>query len=92
VDESDQFVQRHKCPNWNSNPNNKTASSGELRRNEQAQKVNGHVVEILVIPLAEANKLLSIKGTEYELVGSDPVKVVNDEFFVVIGRKSLDSN
>jgi hypothetical protein len=93
VDGNGQLVQRHRCPNWNPNSNNKTASPEKLQRNKQAQIVSGHVVEIQVIPLAEANKLLSIKGAgEYELVGSDPIKVLHDQFFVVIGRKSFDSN
>ena len=53
------------------------------------KKNNYQVVnEIRVIPIVEANKLLA--DSEYEVVGSDPVKVVNGHFFVVIGKKNAD--
>lgn len=89
INENNQFVRRHKCPKWNVYSNNRHTGPGKLQHNEQAQIVD----EIQVLPLDEANKLLSIEDTkEYELVGSDPVKVVHDEFFIVIGKKSFDPN
>jgi hypothetical protein len=42
--------------------------------------------EVQVLPLEQANKLLS-SSNEYELLGADPIKIVNDQFLAVIGRK-----
>lgn len=41
--------------------------------------------EILALPLEEANKLLP--SGEFEPVGPDPVKVIDHQFFVVLGKK-----
>src|SRR5215469_7293446 len=41
--------------------------------------------EILALPLEEANKLLA--SGSYEPVGTDPVKIIDHQFFVVLGKK-----
>jgi hypothetical protein len=41
--------------------------------------------EFQVLPIEEANKLLP--SGEFEPVGPDPVKVIDHEFFVVLGKK-----
>jgi hypothetical protein len=50
------------------------------------KKTIDRTTEVQVLPLEQANKLLS-SSNEYELLGTDPIKVVNDQFFAVIGRK-----
>jgi hypothetical protein len=43
-------------------------------------------VEIHILPIEQANQLLVIIK-DFDLVGADPMKVVNEEFFAVIGKK-----
>ena len=42
-------------------------------------------LEILALPLEEANKLLA--SGSYEPVGTDPIKIIDHQFFVVLGKK-----
>jgi hypothetical protein len=44
------------------------------------------MVEIQILPVDEANKLLA-SSNQFEVIGSDPIKVVNEQFFAVIGKK-----
>ena len=44
------------------------------------------LVEIQILPVEQANRLLA-SSTQYELVGADPVKVLDGQFFAVIGSK-----
>jgi hypothetical protein len=44
------------------------------------------VVEVQALPIEQANQLLATeKGVE--LIGSDPVKVLNGQMYLIIGRK-----
>jgi hypothetical protein len=43
-------------------------------------------VEVQALPIEQANILLAT-AEEYELIGVDPIKVVNGTFFALIGRK-----
>ncbi len=45
-------------------------------------------MEVQALPIEEANKLLAA-SQDYELVGTDPVKILNDQLFVVIGKKEM---
>lgn len=65
-----------------------TQTQKQFSSSSSSKHQDDDVIEIQVLPLEEANKLLAI-GAEYEIVGYDPVKVLNGQFFVVIGRKSL---
>ncbi len=57
-------------------------------RNKQyfSKKTITRILELKALPLVQANKMLET-AEDYEPLGTDPVKVVNGEFFVVIGRK-----
>jgi hypothetical protein len=57
-------------------------------RNKQyfSKKTINRILELKALPLVQANKMLET-AEDYEPLGTDPVKVVNGEFFVVIGRK-----
>jgi len=41
--------------------------------------------ELQALPLEEANKLLA--SGSYEPVGTDPIKIIDHQFFVVLGKK-----
>jgi hypothetical protein len=43
--------------------------------------------EIQILPIQEANKLLAGSGNQFELIGTDPIKVINQQFFVALGKK-----
>jgi hypothetical protein len=43
-------------------------------------------VEIQILPVEEANKLLA-SSNQFEVIGADPVKVVNEQFFAIVGKK-----
>lgn len=45
-----------------------------------------NIHEIKVIPLREANEYLLSKNLEYQIFGSDPVKVINNEVYVVMAK------
>jgi hypothetical protein len=47
----------------------------------------GNVTEIKVFTLDEANKHLANNQNSYEIFGSDPVKIVNNEIKVVMARR-----
>ena len=42
-------------------------------------------VQVQILPIEQANQFLAIK--DFELVGTDPIKIVNGQFFAVIGKK-----
>jgi hypothetical protein len=48
---------------------------------------SGNVTEIKVFTLDEANKHLTKNQNSYELFGSDPVKIVDNEIKVVMARR-----
>ena len=43
------------------------------------------VSQIQILPIEEANKLLD--SNQFELVGTDPIKVIGDKAYVVLGKK-----
>lgn len=45
------------------------------------------ISEIQIKPIEEANKLLANSSDQFELVGIDPIKVVKEQFFAVLGKK-----
>jgi len=44
------------------------------------------IVEVQALPIQEANQLLST-SENIELIGSDPVKVINGQLYLIVGRK-----
>ena len=48
------------------------------------------LVEIQILPIEQANKLLAT-STQFEVIGKDPIKVINQQFFAVLGRKDQDN-
>jgi hypothetical protein len=66
----------------------KTKVQYEANKNRQQyfKKSIYRTVEIQALPIEQANKLLSA-AEDYDLVGTDPVKVINGELLVVIGKK-----
>ena len=45
-------------------------------------------MEVQALPIEEANKLLAA-SKDYETIGTDPVKVLNGELLVIIGKKEM---
>ena len=64
-----------------------TKAEYEARKQQQyyGKRSIYRTVQVQIVPIEEANRFLAIK--EFELVGADPIKIVNGEFFAVIGRK-----
>jgi hypothetical protein len=59
-------------------------------RNSRAGSTKGpmyRVSEIQMLPIEEANKLLASSNNQFELVGIDPIKVIDQQFFVALGKK-----
>jgi hypothetical protein len=55
-------------------------------------KKSDKVTEIQAVPVEEANKLL-LADKDYNVIGSDPVKVLDGKFFVILCKsESQDSN
>jgi hypothetical protein len=66
-----------------------TKAEHEARRQHQffgKRSTTYRTVEIQILPIEQANQLLAI-AKEFELVGTDPIKIVNEQFFAVIGKK-----
>jgi hypothetical protein len=59
---------------------------GNNRYGSTRTSVDGLYTEFQVLPLEEANKLLATSN-EFEPIGTDPVKVIGQQFFVVLGKK-----
>jgi hypothetical protein len=67
-----------------------TKAEHEARRQQQQQQYYGkrpiyRTVQVQILPIEQANQFLAIK--EFELVGTDPIKIVNGQFFAVVGKK-----
>jgi hypothetical protein len=66
-----------------------TKAEHEARRQQQQQYFGKRpiyrTVEVRILPIEQVNQLLSLK--EFELVGTDPIKVLNGQFFAVVGKK-----
>jgi hypothetical protein len=59
----------------------------ESRRQQQyfGKRSIYRTVQVQILPIEEANRLLAIK--DFELVGTDPIKIVDGQFFAVVGKK-----
>jgi hypothetical protein len=44
------------------------------------------VSQIQILPIEEANKVLA-SNDQFELVGIDPIKLIDQQFFVALGKK-----
>jgi hypothetical protein len=66
-----------------------TKAEHEARRQQQQQYFGKRqiyrTVQVQILPIEQANQLLAIK--DFELVGTDPIKIVNGQFFAVVGKK-----
>lgn len=51
-----------------------------------SKKLVYRTIEVQVLPIEDANKLLTASN-QYELVGTDPIKAVDGQFFAVVGKK-----
>jgi hypothetical protein len=60
-------------------------------RQRRFYRKSNRVTEIQAVPVEEANKLL-LACKEYDLIGSDPVKVVDSKFFVILGRRESEDS
>ena len=43
------------------------------------------------MPLSEANAYLSVGNQEYQIFGNDPVKIINNEVYVVMAKYAQPS-
>jgi hypothetical protein len=69
----------------------KTREEHEARQKQSFfRKPIPRVIELLVLPIEEANTLIAAEK-EYELIGNDPVKIINSQFFVIVGRKQREN-
>jgi hypothetical protein len=69
-----------------------TKAEYEARNKQQSfRKIAYRTVEVQALPIQEANKLLAA-AQDYELVGTDPVKILNGELLVVIGKKEMKND
>jgi hypothetical protein len=69
-----------------------TKAEYEARSKQQSfRKAAYRTVEVQALPIEEANKLLAA-AQDYELVGTDPVKILNGELLVVIGKKEMKND
>jgi hypothetical protein len=68
----------------------RTKEEHEARQKQYFKKQIYRVVELLVLPIEEANILIAA-NKEYELVGNDPVKVLNGQFYAIVGKKQRSS-
>jgi hypothetical protein len=64
-----------------------TKADHEARRQQQSygKRPIYRTVQVQILPIEQANQVLAIK--EFELVGTDPIKVLNGRFFAVVGKK-----
>ena len=67
-----------------------TKAEQETRRQQQQQSYGKRpiyrTVQVEILPIEEANRLLAMaKG--FELVGTNPIKIVDKQFFAVVGKK-----
>jgi hypothetical protein len=47
-----------------------------------------NILEIKIMPLVEANSHLQNEKDEYQIFGSDPVKIINNEVYVLMVKRS----
>jgi hypothetical protein len=60
----------------------------EARRQQQyfSKRSTYRTFEIQILPIEQANQFLAI-SKDFELIGTDPIKVLNGQFFAVVGKK-----
>jgi hypothetical protein len=68
-----------------------TKAEYEARRQQQQQQYFGkrsiyRTVQVQILPIEQANQLLAMTK-DFELVGTDPIKIINGQFFAVVGKK-----
>jgi hypothetical protein len=70
-----------------------TKAEHEARRQQQQQYFSKRsiyrTVQVQILPIEQANQLLAMTK-DFELVGTDPVKIVNGQFFAVVGKKQRE--
>jgi hypothetical protein len=47
-----------------------------------------NIVEIKIMPLSEANDYLRSERPEYQIFGNDPVKIINNDVYVLMVKRS----
>jgi hypothetical protein len=64
------------------------AMNNDKTTNQPRRYMNhvNNVHEIKIMTLSEANDYLSSKDQEYQIFGSDPVKIINNEVCVVMAK------
>ena len=50
-----------------------------------------NIHEIKIMPLSEANNCLQSECREYQIFGSDPVKIINNDVYVLMVKRSGDT-
>jgi hypothetical protein len=68
-----------------------TKAEYEARRQQQQQQYFGkrsvyRTIQVQILPIEQANQLLAMTK-DFELVGTDPIKILNGQFFAVVGKK-----
>jgi hypothetical protein len=64
-----------------------TKAEYEARRQQYFGKRSIYrTVQVQVLPIEQTNHLLAMTK-DFELVGTDPIKIVNGQFFAVVGKK-----
>jgi hypothetical protein len=53
---------------------------------QHSKKLAYRTIEVQVLSIEDANKLLAASN-RYELLGTDPIKAVNGQFFAIVGKK-----
>lgn len=69
----------------------RTKEENEARQKQYFKKPVYRIVELLVLPIQETNTLIAT-NKEYEVIGNDPVKVLNGQFYVIVGKKQRESS
>lgn len=66
-----------------------TKAEYEARNKQQLfRKIAYRTMEVQALPIQEANKFLAA-AQDYDLVGIDPVKILNGELLIIIGKKEM---
>jgi hypothetical protein len=67
-------------------------NAGKVKSSYGYKNYSSRISEIKIIPLNEANGYLQINNStencEYQIFGSDPIKVINNEVYVVMVKRN----
>jgi hypothetical protein len=72
-----------------------TKAEYEARRQQQQQQQYFgkrsiyRTIQVQILPIEQANQLLALTK-DFELVGTDPIKILNGQFFAVVGKKQRE--